>query len=49
MFGFLLNISLTPPKKFNIIDSIILMIALFSITFAVSLFAMPLSSFAISL
>jgi hypothetical protein len=41
IFGFLLNISLTPPKEFNEIDSLILMVALFSITFAVSLFAMP--------
>ena len=41
IFGFLLNISLTPPKEFNEIDSLVLMIALFSITFAVSLFAMP--------
>ena len=41
IFGFLLNISLTPPREFNEIDSLVLMIALFSITFAVSLFAMP--------
>lgn len=41
LFGFLLNISVNTPKGFAAGDSIVLMIALFSITFAVSLFAMP--------
>jgi hypothetical protein len=41
LFGFLLNISINTPKGFTAGDSIVLMIALFSITFAVSFFAMP--------
>ena len=35
LFGFLLNISVNTPKGFAAGDSIVLMIALFSITFAV--------------
>ena len=42
MFGFLLNISLNSPGGFSAIDSIILMVSLYSITFAVSLFVMPI-------
>lgn len=41
LFGFLLNISINTPKGFGAGDSIILLIALFSITFAISLFVMP--------
>lgn len=41
LFGFLLNISINTPKGFTIEHSIILLIALFSITFAISLFVMP--------
>jgi len=41
LFGFLLSISINAPKEFGALDSIILMIALFSITFPVSLFAIP--------
>ncbi|HYY50919.1 MAG TPA: hypothetical protein VE643_08600 [Nitrososphaeraceae archaeon] len=41
LFGFLLNISLNTPKGFGPLDSIVLMISLFAITLAVSLFAMP--------
>ena len=41
IFGFLLNISINSPNGFTAEDSIILMISLYSITFAVSLFIMP--------
>ena len=41
LFGFLLNISINSPKGFDPLDSIVLMISLFAITLAVSLFAMP--------
>lgn len=41
LFGFLLNISINTPAGFTEEDSIILMIALFCITFAISLFVMP--------
>jgi hypothetical protein len=41
LFGFLLNISINTPKGFGPLDSIVLMISLFAITLAVSLFAMP--------
>jgi hypothetical protein len=41
LFGFLLNISINTPKGFTSEHSIILLIALFSITFAISLFVMP--------
>jgi hypothetical protein len=41
LFGFLLNISINTPKGFTTVHSIVLMIALFSITLAVSFFAMP--------
>ncbi len=41
IFGFLLNISINSPPGFTSEDSIILMISLYSITFAVSFFVMP--------
>ena len=41
LFGFLLNISINTPKGFTVVHSIILSIALFSITFAISLFVLP--------
>lgn len=41
IFGFLLNISINSPAGFTTEDSIILMISLYSITFAVSFFVMP--------
>jgi hypothetical protein len=41
LFGFLLNISINTPRGFTAEDSFILMIALYSISFAVSFFAMP--------
>jgi hypothetical protein len=40
--GFLLNISINPPTGFTIEDTIILMISLYSISFAVSFFIMPI-------
>ena len=42
LFGFLLNISITSSASFILIDKIILLIALFSITVSVSLFIMPI-------
>jgi len=42
IFGFLLNISINSPNGFSTEDSLILMIALYSISFAVSLFVMPI-------
>lgn len=41
LFGFLLNISINTPVGFTDEDSIILMVALYCITFAISLFVMP--------
>ena len=41
IFGFLLNISINSPAGFTSEDSLILMISLYSITFAVSFFVMP--------
>ena len=41
IFGFLLNISINSPTGFTTEDSLILMISLYSITFAVSFFVMP--------
>ena len=41
IFGFLLNISINSPSRFTTEDSLILMISLYSITFAVSFFVMP--------
>ncbi len=42
IFGFLLNISINTPAGFTAEDSIILMISLYSITFAISFFVMPI-------
>lgn len=41
LFGFLLNISINSPTGFILIDKIILLIALFSITISAVLFIMP--------
>jgi Family of unknown function (DUF6328) len=41
LFGFLLNISINRPSEFSPEDSIILMLALFTIIFAVSFLSMP--------
>jgi hypothetical protein len=41
LFGFLLQISINTPKYFTFFDKVILLVALFSITIAASLFAMP--------
>lgn len=41
LFGFLLNISINPPTGFVLIDKVIILIALFSITVAGVLFIMP--------
>jgi len=41
LFGFLLNISVNTPSTFTTIDVIILIIAVYSITVAASLFVMP--------
>lgn len=41
LFGFLLNISISPPEEFEFADKIILLVALFSITVAILLFSMP--------
>ncbi len=51
IFGFLLNISINSPIGFSVEDSIILMISLYSISFAISFFynAYNLSPYSISL
>ena len=41
LFGFLLNISINSPISFVLVDKIILLIALFSITISAVLFIMP--------
>ena len=41
LFGFLLDISISTPETFDIIDRVVLVVALFSITFAASIFIMP--------
>jgi len=41
LFGFLLNISINPPIGFILIDKIMILIALFSITISAVLFIMP--------
>src|SRR5213593_5233794 len=41
LFGFLLNISVNTPSTFTTIDMITLIVALYSITVAASLFVMP--------
>ena len=41
LFGFLLDISINTPETFDFIDRVVLVVALFSITFAASIFIMP--------
>ena len=41
LFGFLLEISINAPESFDISDRIVLLIALFSISVAISFFVMP--------
>jgi hypothetical protein len=41
LFGFLLNMAINVPNNFAIIDEITLIVALYSITVAASLFVMP--------
>lgn len=41
LFGFLLQISISAPEGFSSINKITLLIALYSITIAISLFVMP--------
>jgi hypothetical protein len=41
LFGFLLDISISTPETFDFIDRVVLIVALFSITFAASIFIMP--------
>ena len=42
LFGFILNISINPPITFSYMDKILLLITLFTITIATSLFVMPI-------
>ena len=42
IFGFLLSISINSPNGFTVEDSLILMISLYSISFAVSFFVIPI-------
>ena len=41
LFGFLLDISINTPVTFDFIDRVVLIVALFSVTFAASIFIMP--------
>jgi Family of unknown function (DUF6328) len=41
LFGFLLSISINNPESFSLINRITLLVALYSITIAISLFVMP--------
>jgi hypothetical protein len=41
LFGFLLNISISSSESFSLINRITLLVALYSITIAISLFVMP--------
>lgn len=41
LFGFLLSISINSPESFSLINRITLLMALYSITIAISLFVMP--------
>ena len=41
LFGFLLNISINPSTSFLLVDKIILLVSLFSITVSAVLFVMP--------
>jgi uncharacterized protein DUF6328 len=42
LFGVILNISINPPITFSYMDKILLLITLFTITIATSLFVMPI-------
>ena len=42
LFGFILNISINPPITFSYTDKILLLITLYTITTAASLFVMPI-------
>ena len=42
LFGFFLDISINPPITFSYMDKILLLITLFTITIATSLFVMPI-------
>ena len=42
LFGFILNISINPPITFSYIDKILLLITLYTVTTAASLFVMPI-------
>jgi hypothetical protein len=42
LFGFILNISINPPDAFSYTDKILLLITLYTITTAASLFVMPI-------
>lgn len=41
LFGFLLNIAVSSPEDFSTVNRIALLVAIFSITVAISLFVMP--------
>jgi len=41
LFGFLLEISVNPPQTFDLIDKLVLTIALFSVVVSTLLFSMP--------
>ena len=41
LFSFLVSISINPPEDFSLINRITLLVALYSITIAISLFVMP--------
>ncbi len=41
LFGFLLDISINSPESFSLINRIMLLVALYSIAIAISLFVMP--------
>jgi hypothetical protein len=41
LFGFLFNVSIDIPERFSFVDRTALLVALFSITVAISLFVMP--------
>ncbi len=41
LFGFLLNMAVGPPEDFSTVNMVALLVAIFSITVAISFFAMP--------
>ncbi|MDQ5859390.1 MAG: hypothetical protein M3278_00330 [Thermoproteota archaeon] len=49
LFGFLLSISINTPEDFSLINRITLLVALYSITIAISLFVMPVSTITFSI